>query len=166
MPTSVICGVIARRRGTSTYVVVAIDRSAGCSAGLDCRDRDLRPALDLGCTVVKCRHTRCRDDLRLSFLFTGGDQALICAVPNTPVVKPMTVLAIFDIRSLFGCTPIRVCSAGFQVVFVEPGNVAPEPRLPRGPVTNAELDTDVAAEVACCNDDTSFDLNLRFRLIE
>ena len=63
---------------------------------------------------------------------------LICAVPNTPVVKPIAVLAICDERLLlieptgklggtvmFGSTSGRACSRStarrlFQIAFIEP----------------------------------------------
>src|SRR6185436_1553571 len=99
VPTSVICGVIDRRSGTDTNVVVttAVPLAACvvctgiCEPLSICAGRLLRAVTRGVATVFACP----RDSASVI-------SALICAVPNKPVVKPITVLAAAAARLFVG----------------------------------------------------------------
>src|SRR6185369_17580560 len=99
VPASVICGVIERRNGTETNVVVttAVPLAACvvCTGICDplsiCAGRLFRAVTRGVATVFACP----RDSARVI-------SALICAVPINPVVKPITVLAAAAARLFVG----------------------------------------------------------------
>src|SRR5215213_6744180 len=99
VPASVICGVIERRSGTDTNVVVttAVPLAACvvctgiCEPLSICAGRLLRAVTRGVATVFACP----RDSASVI-------SALICAVPNNPVVKPITVLAAAAARLFVG----------------------------------------------------------------
>src|SRR6185369_11864558 len=99
VPASVICGVMERRNGTETNVVVttAVPLAACvvctgiCEPLSICAGR-LLSAVTRGVATVFAWP---RDSANVI-------SALICAVPNNPVVKPITVLAAAAARLLVG----------------------------------------------------------------
>ena len=99
VPASVICGVIERRKGTETKVVVTTAVPAAacvvwtgiCEPLSICAGR-LFKAVTRGVATVFASP---RVSAKLS-------NALICALPNSPVVRPITVLAAAAPREFNG----------------------------------------------------------------
>jgi hypothetical protein len=87
IPTSVICGVTsiakARKRIRSSQPMFRLHR---------CRRlmvvTGICEPLRLPLTVIQSRNARRGDGFRLTFRFSSGIKALICAEPKMPVVKP------------------------------------------------------------------------------
>src|SRR5690242_15350792 len=135
VPASVICGVIERRNGTDTNVVVttAVPLAACvvctgiCEPLSICAGR-LFKAVTRGVATV----------FAWPFDSASVINALICALPNKPVVKPMTVLAAAAAMLLVGTgVPVNPPKTpnGFGPDF---GPCAPDPPEPEPPEPDPE----------------------------